>query len=584
VRAGQFKLVNAGSIVDFSHVNASDYAAAQAIEAEFSPLDDIIPSNEQLEQLKSGDDSDSGSPPSKLLIEFADYTKTVNNKQPLEQQQLQLQQLPFKDYVYATEADIAYLVTIAVKDSFSILQQLDVHRYEKLSTRRERSLFSYRPDILMVRFNNNPICAVEVKKPINAKNGLASFPAVLGKAFDHIKLLEALGHKKPLVVITSFEESFACWTKEEESQAANNTQILPPTSMQCQSSSTTQHYTNSNLESSSPPDSHVYITHNATFSESPPAELRAPPNMSSSVSMVSSTFESSLDRIMTRSKVLGSHELVRLLCSSISVAVKNDIERPKLINDLEHGKMYHFGNVLRVTESLNKYTWGRLKNVQLGSVIESSGSNGNVLGLRGAVPAQVDQQQEDATSYYIIGRLGQGNTSNVYHALDSSGMQVALKVYEKATDDNDECKKKTNDEKERLLLFYPFLKGKVKVVTLFDGLQCIVMPFFKPVAKQDRNSTLEDIKKTLRDCFFTNLWKYSSDDVRWRHVGFYQDAASGDQRQCILYALADLKKLEEGNDDHNVLVNEHIGILESRILSEDEMTSDMFTCKREEET
>jgi hypothetical protein len=46
----------------------------------------------------------------------------------------------------------------------------------------------------------------------------------------------------------------------------------------------------------------------------------------------------------------------------------------------------------------------------------------------------------------------------------------------------------------------------VKVVTLFDGFQCIVMmPFFEPVAKQDRNSALKIIENVLSDSFFKKL-------------------------------------------------------------------------------
>jgi hypothetical protein len=115
----------------------------------------------------------------------------------------------------------------------------------------------------------------------------------------------------------------------------------------------------------------------------------------------------------------------------------------------------------------------------------------------------------------------------------------------------------------------------VHVAELFNGLSCLVMPLFKPVAKKDRSKALTSIEQTLREHFFkkTNKLKYGEGDIRWRHVGYYND---GQAKHCILYDLADLEKLEK-DEDRGELVQAYVSILKSRIESEETTHAQMFT-------
>ena len=100
--------------------------------------------------------------------------------------------------------------------------------------------------------------------------------------------------------------------------------------------------------------------------------------------------------------------------------------------------------------------------------------------------------ENDSSNYYLIRKVGYGNTSNVWHALNSDGEEVAIKMYVKNTDDDgnvlsDDIFRATakaatsKHEAERLKSFYKCLEGtKVQNLEL-SGFSCVEMPFFIPV-------------------------------------------------------------------------------------------------------
>ncbi|CAB9525524.1 unknown protein [Seminavis robusta] len=173
---------------------------------------------------------------------------------------------------------------------------------------------------------------------------------------------------------------------------------------------------------------------------------------------------------------------------------------------------------------------------------------------------------EGPSSYYIVGSLGNGATSNGFHALDSEGKEVALKVYVKHTNANGTVMSKekfekvaeasVNREAENFNSIYNDLKAEeVKLSGI--GRWCVVMPFFRPIEKAKRRGNLEKIQEALRKLEVTGL-KYRDDDVRWRHVGLYKES-------CILFDLADLEKVRP---DDTSFVKGHHDVLENRIEKE----------------
>lgn len=245
---------------------------------------------------------------------------------------------------------------------------------------------------------------------------------------------------------------------------------------------------------------------------------------------------------------------------------------------MKEGHTYVFRRALRVVGRGDKddhvspklgYYWGKL-HVKVGQEIKSK--KGRVdMGRKRDCEDKLDKY--DDKSYHIIGSLGHGATSNIFHALDPQGKVVALKVYVKNIGENgkamdkikflEAAKTAVTCEGKRLLTFYPFLKDQVKVVELLGlGLWCIVMPLFEPIEKKERERTLPCIKSILGDQFKGNGLKYKDDDVRWRHVGWFTD--KNEQKFCILYDLADLE--EDKNED---FVSHHLNIFQSRCQVEE---------------
>jgi hypothetical protein len=110
------------------------------------------------------------------------------------------------------EADVAALVRMALSDT---LKLLSINHNLELTVRMERSLFSCRPDILVVStaMHDLPLFAIEVKK--YKERDLFNVGKVLGQVFDYAEILAAFGHKLPFVVLSSFEQSFVCWLQDE---------------------------------------------------------------------------------------------------------------------------------------------------------------------------------------------------------------------------------------------------------------------------------------------------------------------------------------------------------------------------------
>ena len=116
-----------------------------------------------------------------------------------------------------------------------------------------------------------------------------------------------------------------------------------------------------------------------------------------------------------------------------------------------------------------------------------------------------------------------------------------MKVFVKNEDGGKVLKKEDFDEKaltactqekDNLLKCYEFLNGKVHVVQNC-GLYAVVMPIFKPIFQGDRDNKLKNVEAALKNMKEKTGKLYERCDVRWRHVGTFNE-------QVILFDLADL--------------------------------------------
>eukprot|EP00978_Attheya_sp_CCMP212_P017803 scaffold47928_cov56-Attheya_sp.AAC.6 len=105
-----------------------------------------------------------------------------------------------KPLSYNSEADVATLVNTVLLDAIDIVKYVETGI--DLTVFHERSLFSGRPDILVVRASTHqlPLLVVEVKKPVVGAAKLCHQTKALGQAFDYGESQRACGHPLPLVV------------------------------------------------------------------------------------------------------------------------------------------------------------------------------------------------------------------------------------------------------------------------------------------------------------------------------------------------------------------------------------------------
>jgi hypothetical protein len=549
VAKGSFNLIRTG--VPFSHVDG-DHQAAESEEVDFKLHD---PKEGHLKASPAA---------SFLLLQFVD------------QFHVHTPDLKYKSYSYGSEADICSLVKFAFMDAISILEgEGDLFEEGELKTKLERSLFGCRPDIMVVRDKKGVgLLAAEVKQPIpvaNRATTLVEKPKVLGHAFDHAMAMDAFGQGTAIVIITSFEESYVCslnksdFKEEEEENESDITkrgdgdEISKSTARSVPLTQSPSAFKTPELfqqQAIAAAVSHDSLD-NTSFDD---GNINDPNNTDPKCLFTKGTNE----RLIYRTKPYESHQLVKLAYTALKVAKKEYEESTRTIYQLSSNQAYVFPKALRVVEDKAGYLWGDLR-VTLGQKIESL-AHGSRNRSRQRKTTQKRVDSDDDKSYYIIGSLGHGATSNVFRALNSSGKQVALKVYVKNYDAKSgelmekenfekEASEATSREVERLRLFYPFLTDKVKTVKLF-GLHCVVMPLFEPVLKDKRQDQLLEIKDVLK-MFESHKLKYKVEDIRWRHVGNYRD--NNEVKHCILYDLSDLE------DSAGSFLDEHFAEFKRRI-------------------
>eukprot|EP00529_Nitzschia_sp_RCC80_P017830 CAMPEP_0113445798 /NCGR_PEP_ID=MMETSP0014_2-20120614/3374_1 /TAXON_ID=2857 /ORGANISM="Nitzschia sp." /LENGTH=817 /DNA_ID=CAMNT_0000336865 /DNA_START=213 /DNA_END=2666 /DNA_ORIENTATION=+ /assembly_acc=CAM_ASM_000159 len=235
-----------------------------------------------------------------------------------------------------------------------------------------------------------------------------------------------------------------------------------------------------------------------------------------------------------------AHELVRLFYTALKISKRAYKDFQKKTYKLKLGERYLFPRALQVADQTDRWQWGELE-ATIGEAINVRGKKSNP---RRRADGTTGNSSEG--TFYIVGSLGQGYTSNVYQAINHLGELVAIKVFVKNTDEKDKVLEKsafqsraeaaTEREKQELLGCYPFLEGKIHVIKIC-GFYALVMPIFEPIPKENREKRLDDVRTLVLNLKRRNK-KYSPSDARWRHAGtFIEDSGT---EHLVLFDLADL--------------------------------------------
>lgn len=489
----------------------------------------------KLQEIK---DSDQLQRPSRLLLKFHadDGTKggSTSTSLPLET-------------IYSTESDISSLVSPALEDAVILLGHV-IER--KFYVRHEFSLFSDRPDHLVLydAETNDPILAIEDKMSWDNNNdnnggdgdgdGEDKIPGpVRGQVFDYIMELRAFGHFAPFVVLTTFLQSWLFWQGDEESNEVVSVDNKLPYA----------------LRSLADPVSPTRVGKGKKTTPSPP-ELIVEKIESTAVSK----FEILERNGMQMSAAYGSDKLVPLLYTALLCSLgRNPAARCRTTFKLSEG---HNGLALKLDEK--SYEWGHLK-ITVGVPVQFQPKNSGTKSR----PAAYRPYSKKA--FFVARKIARGATSKVFGAYDKDGHPCVIKMYVKRADDAsgkpltiDESRKQGEElcrlEVDRLTTFYDFLEGKVSY-ELLNKFPCVVMPEFEPPTKdefeqfKDQDTNTREMLKSCLSKFKDErgkCWKYTNDDIRWRHFGYY--VQEGKEKQMVMFDLAELEEVSKGDFETNV--------------------------------
>jgi hypothetical protein len=393
---------------------------------------------------------------------------------------------------------------------------------KKLNFRHEQSIFSQRPDHVVVydvEFNL-PIIAVEDKKP--APNILTRNTA--GQVFDYAVSMQAFGHKAPFVVLTSLKQTFVTWLDESlpRALAAGHGRIK---AVSTNGSSPSVERAASALDQADETPSPPNIINEDS---SPKVQILLKRQARSGSQQF--IFEANAVRKLCHStSEYNSSQLTRVLYSVIVCGLQGlDRSSAKSITRFTPPSAGEAKCCLELSE--DSYSWGTI----------SLNRNPRIL-LRGSLKKK----------YYVVGVIGSGSTSKVFYAVDLDCKEYVIKMYVQRFAGKTYLTKEDFEEKgwlsvttevKNFNLIYPKLNV---VCEKLNNHHCVIMPFFHPVPKDKREGCIEKIEKVLTMFALNNL-KYKDDDIHWRHVGLSEG-------KCILYDLADL---EESTSES--FVQEHV--------------------------
>jgi len=239
------------------------------------------------------------------------------------------------------------------------------------------------------------LIAVEDKKPFSGK--LADEKCVLGQLFDYAVAMKAFGHATPFLILTTFEKSSMLWLKESDSNdIANNVESKLEESFGQGMSTGLPTTRPTTKKTPSPPN----LKHEA-WEQWDGEEYQAGFQAAASPG----------ERRLMGTQQYDSTYLVRLMYTAILCgAAANPYAGTKIKNlHLKQGSLYKL-EALKMTPK--EYTWGTLQN---------------------CVGSQISNETD---SYYVVGIIGAGDTSKVFHALDAKGKECVIKMYTKRTDDD----------------------------------------------------------------------------------------------------------------------------------------------------
>jgi Family of unknown function (DUF5898) len=253
-----------------------------------------------------------------------------------------------------------------------------------------------------------------------------------------------------------------------------------------------------------------------------------------------------------------SKNLVRLLVNVIICALDATFA-PRSYLDFEYGKQIE---VAAIQATQKSYVWGILKTTM------------NCAFKR--------KQGDVEPDLFLVDCLGSGSTSVVYRALTMNGYDCVVKIFVEARtavgESNEyipkgeltaQFQQRSKEKVEREVKAYKKiydseLDGYVWMQTL-NNLDCVVMPFFRPIPKHNQHQVLSEVQERLKQ-FQKVKMVFTDCDQLWRHVGSFNN-------KIFLFDLGDLQTIDDEGEVEEKIKN-HYFRLQEKAKSSDTSTAE----------
>jgi hypothetical protein len=430
---------------------------------------------------------------------------------------------------FVSQYDVIEYISMALMDATKICNfiiakiaiELDVSVPLCLSTTRVSSIFSNIYNSLEVYdvTSGAPVFGVEMKPFSNFD---ATSETVIEQCMDQLRFMQQKGHPNPFAAISCFNQTRIVWLNT----TAHNEVLERRTPSE-----------NNNLLSRlqrivrSLPGV-VNLTNNET-----PSQPTIVNNLKNTGCTTRNEFTPDEERSLICSQEFEQTEIIYALLHAIMCSLDGFVGARQQIDEFEMNQTFEINDVMKL--NIDSLDWGKLSVTYNGPL------------QFGNDTVQLEHERE---GLYLVHYLGYGATSKVHRALTIDGYDCVVKMYvQHCDDDRATVDQELNEYKE---IYGDELKDYVRTITLND-MPCIIMPFFKPIKNDERNSVIHEIKKRLNELFVTKKKSFQPTDQSWRHIGTFNN-------KIYLFDLADLTE-HDTTLSAQQSADEHVACLQCKL-------------------
>ena len=439
------------------------------------------------------------------------------------------------------EAAVAGYVNLALCDAATICNEIvsmtssaSPAEVAHLTVHPEMSIFSNRCDHLVVFdvTSNMPIFCVETKKHFGKNFDSKKNCRAFGQAFDQLNAMRMGGHPRPSGALTCFNQTYlTCLDREIDWNVQPNLQSLKATFAHLPSLSQTK---------TTPPP--LTIVDWVAANDKPLRKSEA-------------AFIAEKKRSIVRSKkCIDQKNLVSAFVIAILNALKGQYF-PKPFQRFTKDCRLEV-DCIRMNDTT--YQWGKLSTNYKGPYQCCKDTR------RGSVCLKAD--------LYLLRCIGTGSTSKAFYAMTKDGYDCVVKLFVQKHDDDGTMKSKKQFEEDskthvtrEVDSYYKIYKDELKQYVCkrkLNNMDCVITPFFEPVAISERLSLKNDIEGRLT-LFTEHRLGFRTCDQSWRHIGKFNET-------LYLFDLGDLVKCKD-NDAAGRRADHHSKSLMNKANASDSM-------------